>query len=267
MDEPAPLIALTTDFGLSSPYVAQVKGVLLSALPRVRLLDVAHDVPAHSIRHAEVILRVAAFAFPIGTVHIVVVDPGVGTSRRPLAVEAAGMFFVGPDNGVLGIALEQPGAVCVVLDRPHLFRQPLSSTFHGRDLFAPVAAELAAGLPISEAGSLVHDAVPSTLPRPVRHGGRVRGVTLVEDTFGNLLTNIPSHWCGPSPVVTVGGKRATWVHTYGEGPASELLAMAGSDGFVEIAMKQQSAAQALSGGVDLEVVCETTTSASSASPD
>src|SRR5687768_15831145 len=137
-----PLIALTTDFGAGSAYVAQLKGVLLSALPEARLLDVTHGVPAGSIREAELVVRAVAFALPLGTTHIVVVDPGVGTPRRGIAVHAAGMTFVGPDNGVLGIPAAMPGARAVTLDRPHLFREPVAPTFHGRDIFAPVAAEL-----------------------------------------------------------------------------------------------------------------------------
>lgn len=253
-----PLIALTTDFGSGSPYVAQMKGVLLSALPEVRLVDVTHDVPAHSLRHAEIVLRASAFAFPLGTVHLVVIDPGVGTSRRPIAVQAAGMTFVGPDNGVLGIAVKQKAAAAVVLDRPEFFRTPMTSTFHGRDLFAPVAAELAAGMPLTQVGSSIGDARASTLPEPTVEGDTVRGVTLVADTFGNLLTNIPVELCGDAPEVYVAGKKTRWVRTYGDAQGVELLALAGSDGYIELALPRQSAAHSLAGGIDLEVVCKRT---------
>jgi len=161
------LIALTTDFGASSPYVAQMKAVLLNALPEAVLVDVTHAIPPRSIRDAEVVLRGAAFQFPVGTTHVVVIDPGVGTARQPIAVQARGLTFVGPDNGVLALALGEAHARAVCLDRPAFFREPVSATFHGRDLFAPVAAELAAGLPLTEVGSPLEHWQPSTLPQPM----------------------------------------------------------------------------------------------------
>jgi S-adenosyl-L-methionine hydrolase (adenosine-forming) len=247
------IAALTTDFGLSSPYVAQMKAVLLAAVPDVRLVDVTHDLPPQSLRHAEVVLRAAAFAFPLGTVHLVVVDPGVGTERRPIAVRSRGLTFVGPDNGVLGIALEQPDAKAVVLDRPELFRHPVSPTFHGRDIFAPVAAVLGKGLALEDVGSAITDAVPSRLPKLRREGGRSYGETLVADSFGNLLTNIPGAFV--KGAVIVAGKSARLVRTYHEGAQGEILALTGSDGYLEIAVRDSSAATVL-GGEILPVECE-----------
>jgi S-adenosyl-L-methionine hydrolase (adenosine-forming) len=252
----APIIALTTDFGVSSPYVAEMKAVLLSALADVRLVDLTHAVPAQSLRHAEVALRSAAFLFPIGTVHIVVVDPGVGTKRRPIAVTARGLSFVGPDNGVLGLALREPGARAICIDRPGLAREPLSATFHGRDLFAPVAAELAAGVPLEELGTLITDAVPSTLPIPVTTGDAVVGEVLVADGFGNLLTNIPARMVAGTAAVTVHGQSTRWVRTYGDGAPGELLALVGSDGYLEIAVRNGSAERALAATTGLEVRCQ-----------
>ncbi len=253
---PGPIITLTTDFGSSSGYVAEVKAVLLSAVPDARLVDVAHDLPPQSIRHAEVVLRRVAFAFPVGTVHLVVVDPGVGTPRRPLAVQARGLGFVGPDNGVLGVALASPGARAVVLDRPHLFREPVSRTFHGRDVFAPVAAELAAGLPLESLGTAIGDALPSTLPAPRVEGTRVRGETLAADAFGNLATNVPARLLGPAHRITAGGRPAERVGTYGEATPGVLLALVGSDGYLEIAARDGSAARLLGRSDAVEVVCE-----------
>jgi len=237
----SPLIALTTDFGPSSHYVAQMKGVILSSLPEARFVDITHAIPPQSIRHAEVVLRSSAFAMPLGTVHIVVIDPGVGTDRRPIAVCARGMTFVGPDNGVLSVALCQPGACAVVLDRAEMFRAPLSNTFHGRDLFAPVAAELAAGLPIGEVGTAIDDAAPSTLPAPNLTAGRIRGEALVADHFGNLMTNIPATDIDDSWRVEVDGRSVRWVRTYGDGADDQALALCGSDGYVEIAVKNGAA--------------------------
>ena len=237
-----PLIALTTDFGVSSPYVAEMKAVILSALPTARIVDVTHAVPPQSIRHAEVVLRATAFAFPLGTVHVVVVDPGVGTARRGIAVESRGLRFVGPDNGVLGIALAAPEARAVELDEPGFFRHPIAPTFHGRDIFAPVAAELAAGLCLSDVGSAIDDALPSALPKPIHADGQWRGEVLAADRFGNLTTTIPGDALKAAAWVRVGERVAQRVMTYGEASHGELLALVGSDGYVEIAVRDGSAA-------------------------
>lgn len=252
---PPPLITLMTDFGSGSSYVAQVKGVLWSAVPDARLVDVAHDLPPFSVRAAEVLLRGYAFAFPPGTVHLVVVDPGVGTARRPLAVRARGVSFVGPDNGVFGLALGQPGAEAVVLDRQHLWRQPVTPTFHGRDLFAPVAAELAAGLALADVGSVVRDALPSTLPAPRLGARRADGEVLAADRFGNLLTNLVAGAVPASARVSVEGRHATRVRTYGDAPAGTLLALASSDGYLEIAVREGSAARELGRAEGARVEC------------
>jgi S-adenosylmethionine hydrolase len=251
-----PLVTLTTDFGTRSGYVAQLKAVLYSVVPELRVIDITHDIPAQSVRHAEVVLRGTAFIFPVSTVHLVVVDPGVGTARRALAVRARGQYFVGPDNGVLGLALAAREAEAVVLDRPHLFREPVSPTFHGRDVFAPVAAELAGGLPLHEVGSPIDDALPSTLPAPRVHPDRVEGEVLAADTFGNLATNLPGsalrgHWR-----VEVQGRPALPVRTYADGPPAQLLALVGSDGYVEIALREGSAERELGSSSGLPVVCE-----------
>ncbi len=250
-----PIIALTTDYGVSSPYVAQLKAVVLAALRDACLVDVSHAVPAQAVRQGELVLRGAAFAFPVGTVHVAVVDPGVGTARRAIAVQARGLSFVGPDNGLLGVALAQPGARAVVLDRPELFLHPVSATFHGRDVFAPVAAELAAGLALTDVGTPIEDAVPSSLPRCVASGERLRGEVLGADAFGNLLTNIPGRLAHSGEEVLVGGRAARRVRTYSDGSPGELLALTGSDGFLEIACREGSAAAALAAAPGLEVVC------------
>ena len=251
----APIIALTTDFGVSSSYVAAMKAVVLSTLPDARLVDLTHAVPPQAIRDAEVALRSAAFLFPIGTVHIVVVDPGVGTKRRPIAVQARGLSFVGPDNGVLGLALREPGARAICIDRPGLAREPLSPTFHGRDLFAPVAAELAAGVPLDELGTPITDALPSTLPEPMSDAAGVRGEVLIADSFGNLLTNIPGRLLRDDFEVTVHGRLARRVRTYGDGAPGELLALIGSDGYLEIALRDGSAVRTLAAEPGESVTC------------
>ncbi len=252
-----PLITLTTDYGVSSPYVAELKAVLYSACPEARLVDVTHAIPPGSLRHAELVLRRTAFAFPLGTVHVVVVDPGVGGARRGLAVAARGLFFVGPDNGTLAHAHGSDGACAVVLDRPELFRTPVAPTFHGRDVFAPVAAELASGLPLADVGSSISTGalVGTTLPAPELGERRARGQILGADTFGNLTSNIPARHV-EGFTVKVAGRTTARVRTYAEGPANTLLALAGSDGYLEIAVRDGSAARALGTEVGLEIVCE-----------
>jgi len=258
-----PIVTLTTDFGLDSPYVAQMKGVLLSNGRDPQLVDITHLVPPQSIRHAEVMLRAAAFAFPLGTVHLVVVDPGVGTPRRAIAVEARGMRFVGPDNGVLGLALAEPGARAVVLDHAEIFLHPVSATFHGRDVFAPVAAELADGAALTEVGTLIDDARPTTLPAPRVEAGEVHGEVLIADSFGNLLTNIPAALAAAVTHIEIAGHPAERVRTFGDGPRGTLLVIEGSEGFLELAIRDGSAASLFGGAHQgLEVRCRTSATAS-----
>ena len=246
-----PLIALTTDFGSGSPYVAQMKGVLLSAAPDAVLVDVAHDLRPFAIADAELLLRSTAFAFPLGAVHVVVVDPGVGGTRRPIAAQLKGMTFVGPDNGVLGALTTHAEAHVVELDRVALHRRPTAPTFHGRDIFAPVAAELAMGVPLTDVGTPITDAVASTLPLVSIDGDVAHGVTLGADRYGNVTTNVPARFLRN---VAVSGKELLIVRTYVEAPSGQLVALAGSDGYVEIAVREGSAA-ALLGEHGTAVVC------------
>ncbi|MEO0811643.1 MAG: SAM-dependent chlorinase/fluorinase, partial [Myxococcota bacterium] len=226
-----PLIALSTDFGSDSTYVAQMKGVLLSALPECRIVDVGHSLAVHDVRAAEVHLRSVAFAFPLGVVHLVVVDPGVGSERAAIAVDVRGTRFVGPDNGVLGRYATMQGAQVVRLDREHLWRRPTAPTFHGRDLFAPVAAELAAGAALHSVGSQFDSARPSMLPLPILNGSDAQGEILGVDRFGNLTTNIPVAF-GHRYRVRVDGNSVTWVNTYSDVDVGELVSLRGSDGYL-----------------------------------
>ncbi len=252
VDTVKPIIALTTDFGVGSPYLAQMKGVLLSAIPDATLVDVAHELPAYDLRAAELLLRSTAFAFPTGAVHLVVVDPGVGSERRGIAVQVRGCFFVGPDNGVLGALATHPDARVVSLDVRALHRTPTAPTFHGRDIFAPAAAELAGGLTLDDVGTRITDPVPSTLPRPREQGGVIHGETLGADRYGNLTTNILAKHLGS---VTVAGKQLRTLRTYAEAGPGELFALAGSDGYVELARREASAAAEL-GARGTPVICK-----------
>ncbi len=249
------IITLITDFGAGSSYVAQLKGVLLGAAPSLRVVDVSHSVAPQNIREAALLLRSTGFAFPRGTVHVVVVDPGVGTSRRGIAVSTSGMFFVGPDNGVLGVALERPDATVVHLDNPAFFRAPVSPTFHGRDIFAPVAAELSSGLPLAELGSPLEAPVLGALPRCTLREGVVHGEVLGADSFGNLLTNVAGGGLDPTRPVLLDGGAIPWCATYGAAPLDTVVALIGSDGYVEVAVRDGSALENLGAAILGRTVC------------
>jgi S-adenosylmethionine hydrolase len=235
----APAITLLTDFGTADGYVAELKGVLVSRAPHVPVVDLSHDVPPQDIAAAR--LAVARYwrRFPQGTVHLVVVDPGVGTGRAAIAVESDGRFLVGPDNGVLSPALFTLDARVVALS----VDAHASPTFHGRDVFAPVAAELAMGAPLESIGESYSGAVRLRTPQPQRQAdGSLHGEVLTIDRFGNAITNLAVREAG---VIEVAGRRAPMVRTYGDAEAGALVALVGSNGFVELAIREGSAAVAL----------------------
>lgn len=249
--QPSGIITLLTDFGLSDNYVGQVKGVILSLAPQARLVDLTHEIPPQDVLEGGFQLATAWEAFPPGTVHLAVVDPGVGTERRPVVCLAGGHCFVMPDNGLGTLVFQQyPPEVAVVLDRPEFLRHPVSRTFHGRDLFGPVAARLALGRAPTELGSPIR---PDTLVRlnvePVRQlGDRTTGPVLSIDRFGNCRTLIrPEHLPAPPErvVVRCGGARIRGiVRAFGDVPPGRTLALFGSHGGLEIAVREGSAAHA-----------------------
>jgi S-adenosylmethionine hydrolase len=241
------LVTLTTDFGLADGWVAAMKGVVLSIVPDARLVDVSHAIPPQDIRAAAFVLGTTYPAFPPGTVHVGVVDPGVGTARRGIAVEADGHLFVGPDNGLFTLALRRAdanghGARAVVLDREALHRAPASPTFHGRDVFAPVAAHLAMGRTLEEVGSSA--ATPLVrLPSPPPGA---RGEVLHVDRFGNLVTSLEAPPAGSRVRLPGAGPAAAalpLVRTFGDVPEGQAAAVLGSAGLVEIVVNHGSAAQ------------------------
>ena len=195
--------------------------------------------------------------FPLGTTHLVVVDPGVGTDRRPIAGSWRSHHFVGPDNGIFGRILNAEDAHAVELTKRHLFREPVSKTFHGRDIFAPVAAALAGGLALSDVGRPVDMVHASTIGTPVRLGERVQGRLLCEDRFGNLLTNIERKGLqGRIKRVGVGERELPWVETYGLAESDKLVALYGSAGRLELARPNGSAALELVNWRELSVWVE-----------
>ncbi len=244
------VVTLLSDFGSASPYPAEMKGVLLG-LCRAMIVDITHDVPPHDVARGAYLLAAAAPEFPVGTVHLAVVDPGVGTARQALAIASGGQVFVGPDNGLLipaARALGVPRAFAIDVTR--FARDPFSTTFHGRDLFAPAAAALADGMPIEAAGRPAAPPVDLAAGIPERASGRLRGQVIYCDPFGNLVTNIPGSWLlNLAARVTLeyrGGRIPVRpVRTYADAAAGELLVLVGSSGTLEIAMHGRAAAPAL----------------------
>jgi S-adenosylmethionine hydrolase len=257
----APIITLLTDFGPEDGTVGVVKGVILGLSPQARLVDLSHAVPPQDVRAAAVILGRTAPFFPEGTIHLVVVDPGVGTERRPMAARLGPQFYVGPDNGAATRLIEWaegsggPQAF-VRLDRPERWRPQVSDVFHGRDLFGPVAAHLANGVALTDLGTAIQDPVRLSLPAPVRTAGGLRGEVEYTDHFGNLRTNIRREDCGErSPGrVRIGGVEIDGlVRTFGERPVGELVAFWGSTGELCVAEVNGSAAARLGGGGGAEI--------------
>lgn len=237
-----------------------MKGVILGICPRARLVDLSHDVSPYDVLEGQLALESAIRFFPPGSVHLAVVDPGVGSARRPLAVEAGGHVFVGPDNGLFTFALAGGAWSAVALEAPELRLSRVSATFHGRDVFAPAAAHLACGLPIARFGSPVTD--PVRLPLPVAHleGATVAGEVIATDRFGNLITSVTEsdldriEGAGP-PAVSVGGRRLGSLRAaYASADPGEPAAIVGSTGRLEIFLREGSAAAALGAGRGTPVV-------------
>jgi S-adenosylmethionine hydrolase len=251
---PEPVITLTTDFGARDAYVAAMKGVILDTCPGVRIVDVTHEVRPQAIAEAAYVLASAAPYFARGTVHVVVVDPGVGTSRRAIAVKTARAFYVAPDNGALTLALEKDPARAVVHLTDRRYHLPwVSATFHGRDVFAPAAAHLACGTTLGEMGESIPSADMETLDvARVDLSGRGpwEAEVLHVDRFGNLITNVRMARAGASDggelVIEAGGARIEGLRrTFGEVAPGALVAYVGSSGYLEVAVRGGNAADVL----------------------
>lgn len=245
------VITLLTDFGTSDPYVGEMKGVLATRAPAATLIDISHTVPPGQVRTAAYLLGRAWHRFPPGTVHLVVVDPGVGTGRRALALAAHGHWFVAPDNGVLSPVLS-PDHFPWLLPVP----DGAAPTFHGRDLFAPAAAALANGTPLTELGTPLSDPPVLLAPPTLRHEGKtIIGEVIHVDRFGNLITNLTPETVPPYAVFEVEGVVVGPVRqTYGDVSRGELLAYRGAGGEIEIAVRDGSAATRLGIGAGGKVV-------------
>jgi S-adenosylmethionine hydrolase len=246
----APILTLTTDFGLSDHYAGTMKGVILGICPQARIVDISHEVTPFEIYEGAYVIAQAYRYFPPETVHVVVVDPGVGTARRPILMEAAGQYFVAPDNGVLAMIFSQEQHRMRLISNHHLFRQPVSRTFHGRDIFAPVAAHLAAGVPPPHIGEVITDYLQPASMKPQRSGKRTwHGRILKIDRFGNIVTNFhidefPNLLRADFTLAVGPRETSILVRTYSEASPGELFAIVGSSGYVELSVAQGSAAKA-----------------------
>ena len=238
----ARVVTLTSDFGTADGYVGEMKGALLSRVPDVTIVDITHEIEPQDVHGARLLVERCWEGFPVGTVHVVVVDPGVGSARAAIAVASRERFLLGPDNGVLSSALEAPGARAVALAVP----DDASATFHGRDVFIPAAARLVLGAPLCDLGRpfeapIVHrDAEP--LPMP---GGALAGEVVHADRFGNAVTNLRPAGDAGAWVVEVAGRRLPFVRTYADVAVGEALALLGSGGRLEVAIRNGHASRAL----------------------
>ena len=258
---PAPLITLTTDFGQSDHYVGAMKGVILSICPRARIVDISHGVGAFEIAEAAFTLSQAYRYFPRGAVHVVVVDPGVGTSRRPILAQAAGQYFIAPDNGVLSMIYAREKHRVRAISSVRYFLRPVSNTFHGRDIFAPVAAHLAGGIAPARFGKPIADYLRLDFDKPARTGRRAwTGAILKVDRFGNLVTNFSVEEFPDLDKrafqMAVGPQRIdAFARNYAERGPGEAFLILGSAGYYEISVSQSSAAKLLgcAAGAPLEL--------------
>jgi len=257
-------ITLTTDFGGSDHYVGAIKGVIYGINPSALVVDIAHGVASYDVLDGALAIAQAYSYFPPDTIHVVVVDPGVGSARRPIVARTEKHFFVAPDNGVLSLALEREQRVHVrEISSDHYFLQPVSQTFHGRDVFAAVAAWLSKGVEFAKLGDEITDYVRFRAPRPKRiENGSIQGVVLKVDKFGNVVTNItredvPHLFAAESPQfkILISRHEITTLRTaYADGAPGEVFGILGSMGFLELSTNRGSAARALEAGKGTEVV-------------
>lgn len=259
-----PIVTLTTDFGLNDHFVGTMKGVILELAPEVEIVDISHAVQAFDVLDGALTISQAYAYFPAGTVHLVVVDPGVGTARRPITLTGDRHHFVAPDNGVLSMVYDREERLSVRhVTAEHYFLQPRSNTFHGRDIFSPIAAYLAKGVDPARFGEEVNDYVRLAAPRPRPVDEKtLRAVVLKVDRFGNLITNItpqdlPALFEDKPAAfrISVAGKGqiARLCANYADGAPGEVFAILGSMGFLELATNRGSAAQLLAAGKGAEV--------------
>lgn len=245
-------ITLTTDFGTGSPYTAAIKGVILSINPAATIVDISHEIPPQDVRQGAVMLEDTTRWFPEDTIHLAVVDPGVGTKRAIVYARIGKQNYVAPDNGLLsGLVAGTPPTKIVRLTKPEYWLNPVSATFHGRDIMAPVAARLSLGLDPQRLGTPVEKLAGLHWPKPRQAPNKIEGVVLQIDSFGNLITNIGAEMLAGRPtderVCVVCNIYETWgiFHTYADQPRGTFVALIGSSGRLELAVVGDSAAAML----------------------
>ncbi len=255
------LITLTTDFGFSDPYVGAMKGVIASITPEARILDLCHGVAPFDLLDGAYTLAQAYSYFPADTIHVVVVDPGVGTPRRPILARAGNHYFIAPDNGVLSLVYDREESVTVRhMTATHYFLPQVTDTFHGRDIFAPAAAWLAKGVESDNFGDEIKDFIRFTLPKPRKDADGVHGIVLKTDRFGNLITNLrredlPELKAPAELQLTVGNATVTALRSdYEEPAAGRLFALWGSAGYLEVSAHKAAAAKLAGAERGAEVV-------------
>lgn len=255
MPAPRPIITLTTDFGLEDGYVAAIKGVILGRTPEATIVDLCHAISPQDIGQAAYVIHDTFSSFPTGTIHVVVIDPGVGSDRGIICLAAQGHSFLAPNNGVLGLLLDAE-AKAFLAQRPDLYQQPVSQTFHGRDIMAPLAAHLAAGHPPQSIGPALalEGLVVPNLPVPGidRRSRRINGCIIRIDHFGNLITNISRAdvrelTATPTNLTLCLGPHRlnSWHENYSQTPAGQPLILINSSGLIEVAINQGHAANRL----------------------
>jgi len=258
-----PIVTLTSDFGLNDQFVGTMKGVILNIAPDAEIVDINHAVQAFDVLDGALTIAQCYSYFPTGTIHVVVVDPGVGSARRPILLSTEKHFFVAPDNGVLSLVYNREERIRVRhITGEHYFLQPVSNTFHGRDVFAPVAGWLAKGVDSGKFGEEISDYIRFNAPKPKAVDARtLRGVILKVDRFGNLITNftpqdVPALFQASPPTfkIQVGKCEVSGMHNnYAEGAPNEVFGILGSMGYLEIASNRAPAVQLTGAGKGSEV--------------
>ena len=253
-------ITLTTDFGPGSPYVAAMRGVILGMNPAARPIDISHEIPPQDVRYAAIVLAESTTWFPAGTIHVAVIDPGVGTARRLIYVHLADQQYLAPDNGLLSLLAKHNRPTRIIeLANAEYWLPEVSHTFHGRDILAPVAAQLSLGLEPERLGPALAQIQTLDWPDPAIADSRIEGAVRWIDRFGNLITNITASMLAPGrsaaglTIDCAGREIAGLSDFYGQHPPGTLAALVGSSGYLEIAVAEGSAAQALSATVGTPV--------------
>ena len=255
------MITLTTDFGSADHFVGAMKGVILTIAPRARIVDITHEITPYQISEGAFVVAQAWRYFPKGSIHVVVVDPGVGSARRPILAQAGGHYFIAPDNGVLSMVYDAAEPKVRIISNVKMMSRHVSRTFHGRDIFAPAAAHLARGAPAARFGNSITDYVHSVLKPELVSPGCWRGAVLKVDRFGNLITNFQMDaFAGlktrPFELRAGSGRVRRLALTFSDAPIGDVFAIVGSSGYIEVAANQASAAQLLSCGAGAPVELE-----------